>query len=97
MEIVDKISNEISKKINAEAKRAFRDAFGEKFDAHVGEITRGVFSVLPDGVIVHEQYSWRGEVFFDVRVVVEKDDKGAMRFILRATKYNNKSKHHGTH
>ena len=96
MKIVDKISNEISKKINAEAKRAFRDAFGEKFDAHVGEITRGVFTVLPDGVIVHEQYSWRDKVFFDVRVVVEKDDKGAVRFILRTTKYN-KSKHYGIH
>ena len=96
MEIVDKISNEISKKINAEAKRAFRDVFGEKFDAHVGEITRGVFTVLPDGVIVHEQYSWRDKVFFDVRVVVENDN-GALRFILRTTKYNIKSKHYGTY
>ena len=97
MEIVDKISNEISKKINAEAKRAFRDAFGEKFDAHVSEITRGVFTVLPEGVVLQEQYSWRDKVFLSVTVRVQKNAKGDMEFILRTTKYNNKSKHHGTH
>lgn len=96
MEIVDKVSAELSRKINAEAKQAFRETFGEKIDSHVGEITRGVFTVLSEGVVLQEQYSWRNKVFLTARVRVQKNAKGGIEFILQLTKYN-KTKHYGNH
>lgn len=93
MEITDKISAKISKEINKQLKRAFRKAFGAKIEDHAAEITRGVFTVLPDGVVLYEQYSWNDVPFFEAKVIYRHTEHGGVEFVLQTNTY----KQHGNH
>lgn len=92
MEITDKIAK-ISKEINKQLKRAFRKAFGAKIEDHAAEITRGVFTVLPDGIVLYEQYSWNDVLFFEAKVIYRHTEHRGVEFVLQTNTY----KQHGNH
>lgn len=96
VEITDKISAKISKEINKQLKRAFCKVFREKFEDHAAEITRGVFTVLPEGVALYQQYSWNDVPFFEAKVVYRRADKGGIEFVLFCFT-NQYYKKHGNH